>query len=72
MENDFIIVEQNGEKYRKNCNTTGNCIHYPELTCVCCNPECVYNCSIDDKLSEELEDDMFESLGIVFKNERRY
>jgi hypothetical protein len=63
IETKFIIIEKNGNKYRKNRNTTGNCIHYSELKCVCCNPECTYNCSIDDELEEELENDMFEVIG---------
>lgn len=51
----FKIIEKNGKSYRKNINTTGQCVHYPEIRCVCCNPECDHNCSIDDELEEELE-----------------
>ena len=58
MENNFIIVEKNGRVYRKNRNTTGKCICYPELGCICCNPKCIYNCSIDDELEEELMDNI--------------
>ena len=42
----FKIIEKNGKSYRKNINTTGQCVHYPEIRCVFCNPECDHNCSI--------------------------
>ena len=35
----FKIIEKNGKSYRKNINTTGQCVHDPEIRCVCCNPE---------------------------------
>ena len=46
---------ENGNKYRKNINNTGNCVYHPDIKCVCCNPECAHNCSIDDELEEEFE-----------------
>ena len=52
---EFKIIEKNGRSYRKNINQTGMCKHYPDLRCVCWNPECDHNCSIDDELEEELE-----------------
>lgn len=58
MEEGFIIIGKNGHTYRKNRNTTGRCVNYSELKCVCCNPECAYNCSIDDELEEELMNDI--------------
>lgn len=51
----FQIIEKNGKQYRKNINTTGNCKHYQNIRCVCCNPDCDRNCSIDDELVEEME-----------------
>lgn len=50
----FKIIEKNGKSYRVNINKTGMCKYYPSLKCICCNPECDYNCSIDDELEEEL------------------
>lgn len=52
----FKIIEKNGNQYRKHINPDGNCKHYPKLRCVCCNPECDHNCSIDDELEDELMD----------------
>jgi len=63
METEFIVVEKNGVKYRKNHNTTGRCIYHLELKCVCCNPECAYNCSVDDELENELENDLLNIIG---------
>ena len=51
----FKIMEKNGKSYRKNINKTGMCKYYSDLKCVCCNPECDHNCSIDDELEEEIE-----------------
>lgn len=51
----FKIIKKNGTSYRKNINKTGMCKYYPDLKCVCCNPECDHNCSIDDELEEEME-----------------
>ena len=51
----FQIIEKDGKSYRKNINKTGQCKHYPEVRCVCCNPECDHNCSVDDELEEMLE-----------------
>ena len=51
----FQIIEKDGKSYRKNINKTGKCKYYPEVRCVCCNPECDNNCSIDDELEEMLE-----------------
>lgn len=53
----FEIVEKNGNKFRRNINRTGKCVHYPELSCVCCNPECDHNVSIDDELEDQILDD---------------
>ena len=58
MGKDFIITKKNDNIYRKNRNTTGNCIYHQDLRCVCCNPDCVYNCSIDDELVEQLESEI--------------
>ena len=55
MYDNFVIIKKNGNIYRKNRNTTGKCIHYSELRCVCCNPDCVYNCSIDDDMKITIE-----------------
>ena len=63
MRETFIITEKNGKIYRKNRNITGNCIHYSELKCACCNEECVYNCSIHDELDEELENDLMNTIN---------
>lgn len=52
----FQIIEKNGRKYRKNINPDGRCKHHQNLKCVCCNPECDYNCSIDDELEEQMEE----------------
>lgn len=51
----FKIVEKNDKIYRKNINTTGQCVYYPDVRCVCCNPTCDHNVSIDDELEEEME-----------------
>lgn len=51
----FQIVEKNGKQYRKNINPNGKCKYYPELRCVCCNPDCDYNCRIDDGIEEKME-----------------
>ena len=59
----FKIIEKNGRSYRKNINQTGMCKHYPDLRCVCCNPECDHNCSIDDELEEELENRLDEFIS---------
>ena len=56
----FKIIEKNEKRYRKNINKTGMCKHYPDVRCVCCNPECDHNCSIDDELEEELENSLDE------------
>ena len=48
----FQIIEKDGKSYRKNINKTGKCKYYPEVRCVCCNPECDNNCSVDDELEE--------------------
>ena len=53
----FEIIEKDGNRYRKNINPNGMCKHYPELRCVCCNEECDHNCSIDDLLLEQIEED---------------
>lgn len=55
----FHIIEKNGKSYRKNINTTGMFKHYPNIRCVCCNPECDHNCSIDDELEEEFDSNIF-------------
>ena len=54
----FKIVKKNGREYRKNINPNGKCKYYKELRCVCCNPECDYNCSVDDELEEQMEKDL--------------
>lgn len=54
----FQIIEKDGKSYRKNINKTGQCKHYPEVRCVCCNPECDHNCSVDDELEEMLENQL--------------
>ena len=54
----FEIVKKDGKTYRKNINKTGRCVGYPELKCVCCNPECDHNCSIDDELEEQMENEL--------------
>ena len=51
----FKIIKKNGKSYRKNINTTGQCMYYPGVKCVCCNPTCDHNSSIDDELEEEME-----------------
>ena len=51
----FKIIEKNGKSYRKNINQTGMCKYHSDIRCVCCNPECDYNCNIDDELEEEME-----------------
>ena len=51
----FQIIEKNGKQYRKNINPKGKCKYHVELRCVCCNPHCDYNCSIDDEKEEEME-----------------
>lgn len=56
----FQIVEKNGKQYRKNINKTGRCKYYPELQCVCCDPECDHNCRIDDELEEIIENKLFD------------
>lgn len=58
----FQIIEKDGKSYRKNINKTGQCKHYPEVRCVCCNPECDHNCSVDDELEEMLEN---QSMGFL-------
>lgn len=51
----FKIIKKNGKSYRKNINATGQCVYYPEVRCVSCNPTCDHNVSIDDELEEEME-----------------
>lgn len=58
----FQIIEKDGKSYRKNINKTGQCKHYPEVRCVCCNPECDHNCSVDDELEEMLENQLMDFL----------
>ena len=59
---DNIKIEKNEKSYRKNINKTGQCKHYPEVRCVCCNPECDHNCSVDDELEEMLENQLMDFL----------
>lgn len=54
----FKIIKLNGKNYRKNINPDGKCKYYKELRCVCCNPDCDYNISIDDILEEQIENDL--------------
>ena len=56
----FQIIEKNGKSYRKNINKTGQCKYNYQLKCVCCNPECDHNCSIDDELEEEIENNLID------------
>lgn len=54
----FDIIKKNGKEYRRNINKNGNCKYHKDLKCVCCNPECDHNCSIDDELQEKIEDEL--------------
>jgi hypothetical protein len=58
----FETVEMNDKTYRKNINTTGDCKYYKGIPCVCCNPNCDHNVSIDDLLEEQLEEDMWNNM----------
>lgn len=60
----FQIIEKNGKQYRKHINNTGKCKYHSELKCVCCNPECDHNCSIDDELEEIMENELFDMIGV--------
>lgn len=51
----FLKGGKTGKSYRKNINTTGKCAYHPEVKCICCNPTCHYNVSIDNELEEEIE-----------------
>ena len=58
----FEIIEKDDKIYKKNINPDGMCKYYQELRCICCNEMCDYNCSIDDLLNEELEEEIWRNM----------